>query len=452
MAQFVILVMIFTLFAGSGAFQPQTGRFLSPQKVLGSYEIAMYKDLEHLQKLPTVKGCDVATRFNESPQSASTIKEDGDLPPSSILSLSLADLSLVLGGSGRAKLFWNLLKAGKDPLGDYGEEGLSKRVRSIIQNRCMEQGGHEQDLLTTEVDEVSVSECQTRKFLQRCKRDGGEIESVLIPSRKFDRTTLCVSTQIGCDRACKFCLTGKMGFIRNLAMDEIVSQVVLGRRLAVESGLPQLTNVVLMGMGDAGRNLEEVRLAVEALTDGARMGMARAKVTISSVGPSPETFMELAAMPGTLAWSLHSSKDDVRKVLVPSTTHTTVQLRDGLIAALKTRESLRMRTLMVACTLIDGVNDSVEDARLLAAFIRPILEVAPKVALDLIPYNDINVAGLIFRPPSTERIQLFTDVLREEGMFCAVRTPRGRAESSACGMLATSTKKEKRKRKEPPTE
>ena len=94
---------------------------------------------------------------------------------------------------------------------------------------------------------------------------------------------------------------------------------------------------------------------------------------------------------------------------------------------------------MVACTLIDGVNDSVEDARLLAAFIRPMLEVAPKVALDLIPYNDINVAGLIFRPPSTERIQLFTDVLREEGMFCAVRTPRGRAESSACGMLATTT-------------
>jgi 23S rRNA (adenine2503-C2)-methyltransferase len=434
MAQFVTLVIIFTLFAGSVAFQLQTGRFLSPQKVRRSYEIAMYKDLENLQKLSKVKGCDGAATISESPQSASTMKEDGDLPPSSILSLSLADLSLVLGGSGRAKLFWNLLKEGKDPLGDYGEEGLSKRVRSIIQNHCVEQ-----DLLTTEVDEVSVSECQTRKFLQRCKRDGGEIESVLIPSQKFDRTTLCVSTQIGCDRACKFCLTGKMGFVRNLAMDEIVSQVVLGRRLAVESGLPQLTNVVLMGMGDAGRNLEEVRLAVEALTDGARMGMARAKVTIRSVGPSPEAFMELAAMPGTLAWSLHSSKDDVRRVLVPSTTHTTVELRDGLIAALKTRKSLRMRTLMVACTLIDGVNDSVEDARLLAAFIRPMLEVAPKVALDLIPYNDINVAGLIFRPPSTERIQLFTDVLREEGMFCAVRTPRGRAESSACGMLATTT-------------
>ena len=100
---------------------------------------------------------------------------------------------------------------------------------------------------------------------------------------------------------------------------------------------------------------------------------------------------------------------------------------------------------MVACTLIDGVNCDPGDARALAEFIRPIQKVAPKVALDLIPYNDINVKGLGYMPPSAEKIRAFTDTLREEGLFCAVRMPRGREDFSACGMLATSTKKEREK-------
>lgn len=392
-----------------------------------------YSDIEVLSALPRVPGSGVEPVVSSVAVSAES---------TSLLSLPFDDLVAFLGGSGRAKRFWELLRVGRDPLDDHGDEGLSRKVRENISQHCSQIGDGR--LLSTTVSIASLSECGTRKFLQKCNRDDGEIESVLIPSAKFDRTTLCVSTQIGCDRACKFCLTGKMGFIRNLAADEIVSQVVVGRRLVKENGMPDLTNVVLMGMGDAGRSTTEVRKSVEALVDRQRMTMSQSKVTISSVGPSPETFLELASMPGTLAWSLHSPVDAVRKHLVPSTKHTTVELRDGLIEALKTRQSIRTRTIMIACTLIDGVNCESTDARALAAFIRPILKVAPKVALDLIPYNDINVDGLTFMPPPAEKIKAFTDTLREEGMFCAVRMPRGRKDFSACGMLATSTKKKRK--------
>lgn len=364
----------------------------------------------------------------------------------SLLTMPFNELTEYLGGSGRAKLFWDLLKRGEDPLNPDIEGAVSQRVRNALATYCVHFSGGSDELLTTEVHQETLSECGTRKFLQRCKRDGGEIESVLIPSNKFDRTTLCVSTQIGCDRACKFCLTGTMGFIRNLSADEIVSQVILGRRLVKESGMPDLSNVVFMGMGDAGRNLDEVEKAAGTLVDRQRMGMAASKVTISTVGPSPEIFMRLASMPGTMAWSLHSPNDAVRKALVPSTRHTTVELRDGLVAALATRKSLRTRTIMIACTLIAGINDSPDDARALAEFVKPVFETAPKVALDLIPYNDISVPGLDFRPPEDRKVKEFTDVLRSEGIYCSVRVPRGRKDSAACGQLATKTKRERAKR------
>lgn len=298
-------------------------------------------------------------------------------------------------------------------------------------------------LFPTTVESQTSSPCGTLKFLQRLE-DGLQVESVLIPSVKFDRTTLCVSTQIGCDRGCAFCLTGKMGLIRNLTADEIISQVFQGLALTSQLGKPPMTNVVFMGMGDAGRNVDAVGAAVAALADRERMCMAQSKLTISSVGPSPETFMQLAAMPGTLAWSLHAADDATRRKLVPSTRHTTVELREGLLKALLSRPSLRTRTMMIAVTLIDGINDSLEDAEKLANFVRPMFEVAPKIALDLIPYNDIDTHG--FKRPSRERVNEFQHYLRDRGFFCSVRVTRGDEEYSACGMLAT-----KRPNKQSPT-
>jgi len=290
------------------------------------------------------------------------------------------------------------------------------------------------DLIPTAVTLETLSDCGTRKFLQRLA-DGQSIESVLIPSMKYGRTTLCVSTQLGCDRGCQFCMTATMGLIRNLTSDEIIGQVVRGMAIAKRESMPELTNVVFMGMGDAGRNAVAVGEAVAALADRDRMAMAQTKITVSTVGPSPEIFQVLADMPATLAWSLHSPDDTIRKRLVPSTRHTVVELRDGLLRALQSRPTLRSRTIMIAATLIDGVNDSLEDAQKLVEFIRPMYEVAPKIVIDLIPYNDINLHGFV--RPSRESVNSFQKHLRDRGVFCSVRVTRGDGESSACGMLAT---------------
>lgn len=162
--------------------------------------------------------------------------------------------------------------------------------------------------------------------------------------------------------------------------------------------------------------------------------MAQSKITVSTVGPSPESFSLLSDIPATLAWSLHSPDNNIRKFLVPSTKHTVEELRDGLLQALLKRP-LRNRTIMIAITLIDGINDSLEDAQKTAAFVKPMLEIAPKIMIDLIPYNDISVPN--FSKPSTDKVNQFQKFLRSEGLFCSVRVTRGDEESAACGMLAT---------------
>jgi 23S rRNA (adenine2503-C2)-methyltransferase len=222
-------------------------------------------------------------------------------------------------------------------------------------------------------------------------------------------------------------------------VDEILGQATLALQL-LAAEQRRLRNVVFMGMGDSGRNVQEVGKAVGAMTDPQRLSLGQSKVTVSTVGPSPEIFMEIARMNCTIAWSLHACEEGVRRKLVPSSKYSPAALRDGLIRALETRSSMRMRTIMIALTLIEGVNDREEDALQLADFLLPVLIVAPKIAIDLIPYNDINVEG--FRKPDRERVNAFQEVLRKKGYFCTVRVTRGDDESAACGMLATqSTKK-----------
>lgn len=159
----------------------------------------------------------------------------------SVLSIPFDELSELIGGSGRAKIMWDSLKNGENPLLLPIDQGLSQRVRDSIPVIF-----GDQPLISTKVSEETLSDCGTRKFLQKLG-DGLSVESVLIPALKFGRTTLCVSTQIGCDRGCAFCLTGKMGLIRNLTSSEIVSQVWNGLSIVKRENMPPMTNVVFMG-------------------------------------------------------------------------------------------------------------------------------------------------------------------------------------------------------------
>lgn len=149
------------------------------------------------------------------------------------LCLSFPELTHTMQGSGKAKAVWKSLRQGIDPLqGDL----LTIKGKQLLLNALADQPL----LQATEVSQV-VSDCGTRKLLLRLT-DGQEVESVLIPSTKYSRTTLCVSSQVGCDRGCAFCLTGKMGLVRNLTAVEIVSQVVHGLRVSRAESMPPLCN------------------------------------------------------------------------------------------------------------------------------------------------------------------------------------------------------------------
>lgn len=390
-----------------------------------------------------IQGYHVLGSFKRSAQMLMSASQSTVPSMPSLLTIPFSDLSIILKGSGKAKIFWKNVREAVDPLTtSNGSDlelsvaefnNLSDKAKDSLRDYLIQsQSG---SLFPTQITKETLSECGTRKLLQVLP-DSQAIESVLIPSYKHDRTTLCVSTQVGCDRGCAFCLTGKMGFLRNLTAAEIVSQVFRGLQVSRKNDMPEMTNVVFMGMGDAGRNLDAVGVAVDCLTDRERLSMASSKITVSTVGPSPEAFMAIAAMPATIAWSLHSPDDAVRRRLVPSTRHSTVTLRAGLLAALSSRPNPRTRTIMIALTLIDGINDSEEDALKVVQFVQPMLAIAPKIALDLIPYNDINVEGL--SRPTKAKVNAFQKVLRENGLFCSVRVTRGDEESAACGMLATT--------------
>jgi 23S rRNA (adenine2503-C2)-methyltransferase len=354
-----------------------------------------------------------------------------------IFSLDVPALTALLGGSGRAKIFWDHIKDGVDPLSE--DSSLSPRVKTQISSKA-----GSSSLITNEITNEIKSEDGTIKLLIRLS-DALEIETVLIPTP--DRTTACISTQIGCDRGCIFCLTGKMGIVRNLTSTEMINQVIRGIQIAKREKMPRLGNVVFMGMGDAGRNIDEVKDAVLCLTDNNRFSFNHGKVTVSTVGPSPDIFEEIALLPCAVAWSLHSPIDSIRRKLVPtSSRHTTVQLRDGLMKAMQLRpDTSNHRAIMIAVTLLDGINDREEDAKALLEFIEPLSEICPKILINLLPYNDINVPFL-HRPPD-ERIEAFQDYItsfRRKGIFCTMRTTRGEKENAACGMLATKSKRGKR--------
>jgi 23S rRNA (adenine2503-C2)-methyltransferase len=253
--------------------------------------------------------------------------------------------------------------------------------------------------------------------------DGAEIESVLIPEE--DRTTLCVSTQVGCGMACSFCATGFLGFCRNLTTAEIIDQVCRMRE-AVGSER-RITNIVFMGMGEPLLNLPAVLEAVRLLVHPKAFAMAPRRVTVSTVGLVPKIEELLRGVPVNLAVSLHATSDDVRDRLVP------VNRRFPLADLLGTLRELdcvsTRRPVFFEYTLIAGMNDSAQDARRLP----PLLAGIPS-KLNLIPMNPH--ADSPFRPPSEAVIDRFLRIVAGAGMFVSLRRPRGEDIDAACGQLA----------------
>jgi len=429
---------------------------------------------------------------------------DDDIPISSLLSFTFEELSERLGGTGKAKACWDCLRQGIDPIWYYsntgtkeehhedptGTYGSKENAGHILQGwsrqqveerlamtttrgsatslgkktlRLMQEvGGNRVEEEIAKLSQISISPDGTIKLLLQLVSDGLEVETVIIPWDDRGKSTICVSSQVGCRQGCTFCSTGRMGKLRSLTTAEILAQMYWANK--IQRLLPEqheeinmfknaiklypIDNCVFMGMGEPADNIPAVVKAASMMADGNLFQLAPRRITISTVAPNPKVFEKLAEAPVVLAWSVHSSRDEIRRQLVPTTRHSMEELRDGLITTLRGR-SKRLRNTMLEITMLDEINDSPEDAQHLADFCRAFYEGPDavrgiKLTVNLIPWNDISASfgpASGYRQPKKERVRAYQKVLAENGILCYVRTTRGDEENAACGMLSTKKRK-----------
>jgi 23S rRNA (adenine2503-C2)-methyltransferase len=252
--------------------------------------------------------------------------------------------------------------------------------------------------------------------------DGAQVEAVLIPEEA--RTTLCVSTQVGCPLACSFCATGAGGFARNLRTAEIVDQVCRMREILPPGR--RITNVVFMGMGEPLLNLPALLEALRVLLHPKAFAFAPRRVTVSTVGVVPRLEPLLRAAPVNLAVSLHATTDALRDELVPLNRRFPLA---ALLGELRRLDAItRQRPVFFEYTLIAGVNDAPEDARRLAPLLRGI-----PAKLNLIPLNPHPDSPL--RPPGEAAIDRFLREVAASGLRVTLRRSRGPDIQAACGQL-----------------
>lgn len=274
-----------------------------------------------------------------------------------------------------------------------------------------------------ELVEVAPAGDATRRLLLRA-RDGALVEAVLIPGPA--RTTLCISSQVGCARACTFCETGRLGLERQLSAGEIVDQVREARRLARElpSG-PPIRNVVFMGMGEPFDNLPNVLRAIDLLTDARAFGLTPSRVTVSTVGVADKLPAFFAGTRAELAVSLNAPDDARRSAIMPINARVPLAvLREALARHLPPG-----RRVLFEYVLFDGFNDAPEDADRVAELVRPI-----RCRVNVIPANPGPDPRLV--TPCPERVDAFVRRLSQHGVTTLVRRARGRDVGGACGQLA----------------
>ena len=267
----------------------------------------------------------------------------------------------------------------------------------------------------------------TRKFLFRL-HDGRYVESVLIPANpalygeKSDRRTLCVSSQVGCAYGCKFCASGLAGFTRNLDPAEIAGQVLAAEQLSGE----RVDSLVFMGMGEPLANLDNLLAAITLITGEKTLHLGARHLTISTSGLVPQ-IRQLAAHPQQirLAISLHGATDEVRQQIMPINRKWPVA---ELFDALDEWNAKKNQKLTLEYILIEGVNDSLEQATILAQKARRI-----HAKVNLIPYN--KVEGLEWKRPSDTRCRAFRDILKNAGVTANLRLEKGHDIDAACGQL-----------------
>ncbi len=268
---------------------------------------------------------------------------------------------------------------------------------------------------------VQTSRDGTRKY-RFVLHEGEGIESVLLPER--DHYTLCLSTQVGCALGCKFCLTAKRGFIRNLDPSEIIDQIIGVRATLPPKG--KLTNLVLMGMGEPLENFQNVLRALEVIRSPIGLQFSHRRVTVSTAGIIPR-MIELLSRPNfvKLAISLNAATDEQRSKLMPI--NRKYPLAD-LLAACRKIPLANREKITFEYVLIKGVNDSEGDALRVAWLLQGM-----KAKINLIPFNEYPES--LYQRPEDGAIQRFREVLMAKRFPAMVRQSKGADILAACGQL-----------------
>ena len=330
-----------------------------------------------------------------------------------LLPSEMEDLAVELGASryrGRQLATW-LYRKGVLDLEAMSD--LPREFRAALLERA--------EIGLPDVERITPSLDGSRKLVLRL-RDGARVSAVLMPDD--DRLTLCLSTQVGCGFGCVFCLTGTMGLDRNLDASEIVAQLLLANRLSEEQ---RVTHMVFMGMGEPLANYAPLVKAIRIFTD-AKLGLGYSprRITVSTVGLVPAIErLGREDLKVNLAISLHGATDEVRGPLMPINRSWNV---GALIAAVKRYPLAPRQRVFFEYVMLDGVNDTDEDARALARLLRGV-----RAKVNLIPFNDWETSR--FQRPALPRILAFQKILMAAGVTTTVRWSKGEDIGAACGQL-----------------
>ncbi|MDA9408185.1 23S rRNA (adenine(2503)-C(2))-methyltransferase RlmN [Bradyrhizobium sp. CCBAU 45384] len=291
-----------------------------------------------------------------------------------------------------------------------------------------------------EVVAEQISNDGTRKWLLRLPsgdvvQKAHEVECVYIP--ETDRGTLCVSSQVGCTLNCSFCHTGTQRLVRNLTAGEIVGQIMVARdRLNDwadrEDGTRRVTNIVMMGMGEPLYNFDAVRDALLIVGDNEGIGISRRRITLSTSGVVPNIVRAGEEIGVMLAISLHAVRDELRSELVPL--NRKYPIKELLQACRDYPGASNARRITFEYVMLKGVNDSLDDAKLLVKLLKGI-----HAKINLIPFNPW--PGTAYECSDWDQIEKFSEYIFNAGYSSPVRTPRGRDILAACGQLKSETEK-----------
>ena len=360
---------------------------------------------------------------------------DGGEVPRNLVGLSRAELAAEIAALGepafRAKQLWHWIYArGSTDFAAMTSLGKALRAR-------LAQGYR---VARPETAVAQESRDGTRKWLLRLD-DGQEVECVHIP--EAERGTLCVSSQVGCTLTCRFCHTGTQRLVRNLSAAEILGQVMLARDHFQEWPSPsedrQLTNIVMMGMGEPLYNYDNIAKALKIVMDHEGLAISKRRITLSTAGVVPMMQRCGEELGVNLAVSLHAVSDEVRDRIVPL--NRKYPLKELLAACRAYPGVHNARRITFEYVMLKGVNDSPAEAR---EMIRLLKDIPAKV--NLIPFNPW--PGAPFECSSPEAVEAFARILLAGGLAAPVRRPRGQDIMAACGQLKSASERLKKTERE----